>query len=498
MTYEEIVGGLRESTRELNSEGRLVRAGLKQELETAAIMDRYAWLYSDDSLAVVEQAVAAAGDEREREARKRVRAAVLGGIIEARTAVQEDRLATHYATSQVELGEEGGLPFFTAQAAITHEPDSSRRERLGEGTLEVIDRAEDLHLEATRIALELIRSFGYDSYTQFWSDLKQVDYGRVQAEVERVVAETRERYRARVSPWMEAAGRTFGTCPHFHLGYFRGMPQHEEVFTRERFEGAMRSTFQDLGLDVFSLPTVHIDIEDRPAKNPRASVWVPEAGVEVHLLTRPTGSHHDYSSFMHETGHALHYGLTDPAIGWPLANLGRSMAYAELWSYLVERIGYNPAWLSRVLEISPEAAARIASDIAAVDLMMFVRYSRKLAYELALYSGDPLDAGRGRALYASTLSETSGFKYDPRGWQFDRDPGFYSADYLRAWLASSALDRSLRARFGEDWWRSDEAGRWLAGQWRKGSLPEAEETVAEAGGEPWSGSALAEYYALRA
>jgi hypothetical protein len=44
--------------------------------------------------------------------------------------------------------------------------------------------------------------------------------------------------------------------------------------------------------------------------------------------------------------------------------------------------------------------------------------------------------------------------------------------------------------FGERWWANAEAGHWLRDQWRKGSIPEAEEVVAAVGGKPWSGDAL--------
>src|SRR5262249_61774065 len=55
MTYDEIVQGLRDSTYELENEGRLVRAGLKTEQDTTSIIERYAWLYSAEALAVVDR-----------------------------------------------------------------------------------------------------------------------------------------------------------------------------------------------------------------------------------------------------------------------------------------------------------------------------------------------------------------------------------------------------------------------------------------------------------
>jgi hypothetical protein len=482
MTYDQIVQGLRDSTYELQNEGRLVRAGLKTEQDTASIVERYAWLYSDEALAAVGEP---AGEEA-----RRVRDALLQGIVERRTAPQQDRLSTFYANALAPVGDDR-VPFYTAQAQLATEPDPRRREALEDGAGAVMAEAEELALELEAIALEVIHGFGMGDYTQFWSSLKRVDYAALREELERVGRAAEDRYRAWIEPRMAGAGATYGDCSRAHVPFFRALPEHDALFTAERFEPAMRRTFERLGLGLFSSPTIHIDLADRPAKNPRASVWVPEAGREVHLLVRSSGGHSDYAAFLHEAGHALHFGLTDPAIGWPLANSG-SMAYAELWSYLVEHIGHDPAWLVEATGVGDTQAERIAADLAGVDLMLYMRYVGKLTNELELYAGDPLDAGRGRAIYATVPTARTGFRYDPRAWQYDRDPGFYSADYLRAWLAEAALDRSLRERFGERWWASRDAGAWLREQWRRGWAPEAEEIVAETGGRPWSGEALLE------
>jgi hypothetical protein len=490
MTYEQIVSGLRSSYRELENEGRLMKAGLKTEQQTAEIVERYAWLYSDAALTVATKAEREAAEGVAREAARRVRAAIMQGIINRRTATLEDRMATHYASSRVTLAGGEEIPFFTAQSMLSREPDASRREQLGVSVAKVMIEADGMALELMRATMDVIESFGYDSYLSFWSDIKEVDYSKLRTELERVASACSECYKTWITPRMEAIGSRYGECSRWHFPYFRGLPEHDVAFSQDAFEPAMRRTFAALDLDLFSLPSVHIDLENRPAKDPRASVWVPEAGVEVHLLTRPLGGSLDYGAFMHEAGHALHFGLTDPAIGWPLANLPRSMAYAELWSYLIERIGFEPAWLSEALGLDEDQAQRIAADMAGVDLMMFMRYCGKLANELELFSGDPLDRARGHELYARTMSERTGFRYGPDPWQFDRDPGLYSADYLRAWLAQSALRQRLVEMFGARWWASEESGRWLRNQWRKGSMPEAEETVAQVGGKPWSGDAL--------
>jgi hypothetical protein len=489
-TYDEIIVGLRSSFREIETEGMLVNAGLKEEQHTAQIVERYAWLYSDESLTVAKATERETLDPIARESARRVRVGIMQGIINRSKAALEDRLSTFYATSKVLLLGGEKIPFFTAQSMLAREPDPRRREQLAEASARVILEADDIALELASSTMDAIAGFGYDSYTRFWRDITGVDYDKLQSEVRRVADACRQTYGSWITQRMEAAGSRYGECSRWHVSYFRRAPLYDSVFSSAAFEPAMRRTFAALGLDVFSLETVHIDLEDRPSKAPRASVWIPEAGVDVHLLTRPLGGNLDYEAFMHEAGHALHFGLTDPTIGWPLANLGRSNAYAEVWSYLIERIGFEPAWLQDMMGVDETTAMSIAAELTGIDLMMFMRYCAKLAYELELFAGDPLDRERGREVYARQLSEGTGFRYGPESWQYDRDAGFYSADYLRAWLAESVLRQRLAQMFGARWWANAEAGHWLREQWRKGSIPEAEEVVAAVGGKPWSGDAL--------
>ena len=64
------------------------------------------------------------------------------------------------------------------------------------------------------------------------------------------------------------------------------------------------------------------------------------------------------------------------------------------------------------------------------------------------------------------------------------DAGFYSADYLRAWIRSAQLRTHLDREVGEDWWRSRADGRLPARALREGTRPSSEEIAARIGFEP--------------
>ena len=62
--------------------------------------------------------------------------------------------------------------------------------------------------------------------------------------------------------------------------------------------------------------------------------------------------------------------------------------------------------------------------------------------------------------------------------------GFYSADYLRAWIRSAQLRQHLVREVGEDWWRSPETGERLRELFREGTRPTSEEIAVRIGYEP--------------
>ena len=64
------------------------------------------------------------------------------------------------------------------------------------------------------------------------------------------------------------------------------------------------------------------------------------------------------------------------------------------------------------------------------------------------------------------------------------DAGFYSADYLRAWVRSAQLRAYLRREVGEDWWRREGTGEFLRGLFREGTRPTTEEIARRIGFDP--------------
>ena len=111
---------------------------------------------------------------------------------------------------------------------------------------------------------------------------------------------------------------------------------------------------------------------------------------------------------------------------------------------------------------------------------MFRRFLAKFQFELDFWSRFAYE-GASEAGYAEYLSEATGFGYRADRYLADMDPGFYTADYLRAWVRSAQLRAYLLATVGPDWYRRSETGDFLRGLFRQGTRPSNEELAERLG-----------------
>ena len=158
----------------------------------------------------------------------------------------------------------------------------------------------------------------------------------------------------------------------------------------------------------------------------------------VHLITRPQGGLPDYQGFLHEAGHALHYAGCDPDLPYTFRALSRDHALTEIYSFLIESITREPGWHERHFDLSPAQAAENAEATIFLHSFLFRRYVAKFLFEMDFWSRFPEDGGTSEG-YAERLTEATGYVYRADGFVADMDAGFYSADYLRAWIRSAQV-----------------------------------------------------------
>jgi hypothetical protein len=233
-----------------------------------------------------------------------------------------------------------------------------------------------------------------------------------------------------------------------------------------------------------AMPNIRLDLDDRPQKNPRACVIPSNPPEVVHLITLAQGGLSDYQAFLHEAGHALHYAGVSPGLPYTFRSISRDHALTEIYSYILEAITREPEWHALHFGLSDAQAEENAEATLFLEALLYRRYTAKLRYELGFWSSFAEEGGRSPRDYATLITDATGVRYDPRNYLSDMDAGFYSADYLRAWIRSAQLAAHLRKEIGADWWRSERTGDLLRSLFAEGTQPTSEEIAGRLGFDP--------------
>ena len=475
---------------ERSEEGRAVRVGEKEVSEQAAIVARYEDLFSRDQLSALRgEEGQAEGDQRER--LYRLRKTCESGLVAAELAEQDDELENAILAARLSFkGEE--LPLRSAVAELAVLPDYRDRDKLGE-----------LHRE-TSAAFNEQRLELLQAYEELEADLseqpdpvarneeeKQISLHELESvlktandEIEAVFLRRRERwFGLLLGPGRDEQPSSA------HMGYLRRLSPLDSTYTKERATDVCLATLTALGFDLASDRNIRLDLDDRPQKSPRACVIASDPPKVVHLITRAQGGLHDYQAFMHEAGHALHYAGCDPKLPYTFRRLSRDHALTEIYSYICEAITREPGWHAEHFELSDEEVHKNAGATGFLEVLLFRRYTAKLQYELGFWSSFE-SAAITSDEYAKRLTAATGIRYPRDGHLADMDAGFYSADYLRAWIRHAQLRAYLIDEVGEDWWRSTQTGEILRDLFAEGTKPSSEEIAARLGFDPYDTAPL--------
>jgi hypothetical protein len=466
-------------------EGRAVRVGEKEVSERAEIVARYAELFTREQLEALRRAEAESGAGEDRERLYRLRKTCEAGLIAAELAAREDALENAILAARVEFkGEQ--LPLRTAQAKLAVLADYGDRDELGRLANDVSATFNDERLEVLRAGEELESEVsGIDDPVARTEEEKGISV----RELERALAAASEAatgvYTRLKEQWLERLlGPEREPVPSSsHVAYLRRLSPLERIYTKERAVPICMDTLLKLGFDLKNEPNIKLDLDDRPQKSPRACVIPADPPKVVHLITRAQGGLHDYQAFLHEAGHALHYAGCDPSLPYTFRNISRDHALTEIYSYIVEAISRRPGWHARYFGLSDEEAAENADATVFMEALLFRRYAAKLRFELDFWGRFDEDGGSPEG-YAERLTEATGMEYRREGYLADMDAGFYSADYLRAWIRAAQLRAFLVREVGEEWWASRETGDRLRELFREGTKPSSEEIAGRIGFDP--------------
>jgi len=435
-------------------------SGQKPEMDTASIYARHADLFTPSLLEELRaRRKDATGDEARR--LRLLQSSLTEEALQHAVTSYSDRRATEEATREVRVDGES-IPYRLAAVRQQNEDDRSRRSRIFDARLAVVRELNPLLRERWEALHKLAMDLGYDHYAHLFADIKGIDFGHLQAILSRFLAQTNSLYLDTMDAMLKPLGLTIEAAEAHDINYlFRGK-QFDAHFRKDEAVAVLKRTLDGLGFDLDRQSNIRLDVEERPTKSPRAFCSALAVPDDIVLVLMPHGGHDDFSTILHEAGHAEHFGNTAKKLPFEYRYLGDN-SVTEGWAFVLEYITLDPAWLKA--QVGLEDASAFLGFNYAYKLFFLRRYAAKLNYELALHTKGVDGMG---AAYAAELGKVLRFRIPPEQYLVDLDDGFYAAQYLRAWIFDAQMRAALREEHGDAWWQTREAGAFLRREWSSG------------------------------
>ena len=331
---------------ERSEESRAVRVGEKEVSEQAAIVARYADLFSRAQIDVAPRRGGGVGRRRAGAPLPAAEDVRGGADLDVELAEQEDALENAILGARVTFqGEE--LPLRSALARLAVLDSYADREELGE-----LERTASARFNAERLALitaweELDAELSGEPDPIARNEEEKAISLRALEQVLVAASDATTRHGSAMRErWFDRLlGPERDELPtNAHMQYLRRLSPLESTYTKERSVEVCLASVRALGFDMKAIPNIRLDLEDRPQKNPRACVIASDPPEVVHLITRAQGGLADYQAFMHEAGHALHYAGVDPRLPYTFRRIARDHALTEIYSYIFEAVTREPGW----------------------------------------------------------------------------------------------------------------------------------------------------------
>ena len=444
---------------ELMREGLLTGTGEKESYEVREIYARHSRLFEPAN-------VRARLAERQDMRTLNLAEFAVEGHIGLRLAEESERLVN--AEMQAVVRFDGrDVPYRSAPVLIQNQEDRRVRLEWDRAHRRVMESLNPLYAELWARTRQIAAELGFTDYRSMCDELKRLQLDWLRGAAEEILRATAAGWPERVAGALRSVGASAEDGTAADISHFMRARRFDGAFPAERLLGCLKETLAGLGIRMEEQANLHLDIEDRPLKSPRAFCAPVRVPQEVWLVIKPHGGQDDYNSLLHEAGHAEHFTHVDPALPFALRSLGDT-SVTETYAFLFNNLLFNERWLTG--HLGERDWSEFLEFNRFCETWMLRRYCAKLLYELEMHS---LDEERARALYEETLGRHLLVRISPERFLADVDEGFYVAQYLRAWILEAQLRARLEGEFGPEWFRRPAAGEMLKGLWRLGDSLDA-------------------------
>ena len=471
-------------TEEISRESYLAHSGHKPVAEFTPIYNRYGHVLGKHALDLTLDLFrnSVKGTEEHRSA-----ALLLEWQLESQAsrslAALDEREIAWESSAHIETPDGTQVQYQAAAIAIANERNREKRLLLDAARADLVEREHaPMRLERLQREKDYIESLGIaPSYNSAFEEISGVSLSGLVAECAAFLRETQSMWEEVLPHYLKKSlGITVGEATRADALALLRASEYDDAFPGANLQQKVAKQLAEMNVDPSADGRIIYDMGDRTGKRARAFCAPTRVPEEVYLVLRPHGGQSDYTTLLHESGHALHFAHVRPDYPFEYRWLGDN-SITESYAMLFDHRMQDKGWLLRYTELGSGKVNDFLRLAGFEELHYLRRYCAKLIYEVEAY-GDDLDWDDLPDLYVDTLTKATNFRYRPADAFIDFDPRYYSTRYLRAWQLQALLNESLVERFDVDWYRNPSAGPWMIGElWAEGQRETAEELAARIG-----------------
>ncbi len=471
-------------TEEISSESYLAHSGQKPVAEFKPIYDKYAGVLGQEALELTLDLFkdSAKGTEEHRSAALLLEWQLESQASRSLAELDEKEIAWE-SSAYIETPDGKQVQYQAAAIEIANEKDRSRRLVLDAARADLVQREHaPLRLERLQREKDYIEALGIaPNYNSAFEEISGVSLSDLSAECAEFLRETQPIWDETLPHYLrKSLGITPGEATRSDALALLRASEYDSAFPGNALQSSVWRQLKEMNVDPLADGRIVYDVGDRPGKRARAFCAPTRVPEEVYLVLRPHGGQSDYTTLLHEAGHALHFANVRADYPFEYRWLGDNSvteSYAMLFDHRIQDKG----WLLRYTELGTNKVDDFLRLMGFEELHYLRRYSAKLIYEVEAY-GDSAEWNDLPDLYVETLTGATNFQYRSADAFIDFDPRYYSTRYLRAWQLQALLNESLVNRFDIDWYRNPSAGPWMLTElWAEGQRETAEEIASRVG-----------------
>ncbi len=476
----QIRNSLESFTEEMSREYYLYGAGHKPVLNLEGIYSKYPGLFTSESISSIKDALFNCGNNTEKKRLKMLLEAVYGETFSQNVKFIREEISGIESSGNIATPNGETISFINSYSILCNDDSRERREEISAARSKFID--EKINPLLMKIFTEeeaFIKSMGFENKAVMFEELTGINLNQLNSVMRELIDKTDESYERLIDYFStKKLGNGITGLRRHDIIYLTRGHEYDSIFPANKMTEVVSDFTKKAGIDINGQGKINFDTEKRDTKSPRAFCSPVKIPKEIYLVINPQGGINDYSSFLHELGHALHFAHVDGNLELEYRWFGDN-SVTEGFAMTFDHLLLDKRWLSSFIQPKSERLNDYLKFACFKELVMLRRYAAKLEYEIKLNDGRGLEGKKD--IFIETFEGLTKIKYDKAEFLNDVDPLFYCARYLRAWMLQSSLHSYFTGEFGSDWFLSNSTGEILKEMWSFGQKYSADELLSKYG-----------------